>query len=286
MFWFKKVVAPLALVAGIATCAAALAADEDGAQPPFGKGGFGKGGEFQPPFGKGGFPGQPPFGKGGEKKGEQPKKIEEPKKGEQPKKFEEPKKGEPKKGGQPGGPKTDATVDAWLGVLLTKITDPHDTVRDSARGAVVAVGPQAIPALERLANGDDAAKAVAARKLIGAITGGGPRGPQGPAFGGPGPQGPQFGGPGPMGPQFGCMGPRGPQFGGDRGPMGPMGGFGPPWMRGDDRGPMGPMGPMGGLRGGDRGPEPKGPRGPMGPGRGPDRKRDEANLPEAPMPRG
>jgi|GEM_PF-2875659 len=281
MFWFKKVVAPLALVAGIATCAAALAADEDGAQPPFGKGGFGKGGEFQPPFGKGGFPGQPPFGKGGEKKGEQPKKIEEPKKGEpkkgeQPKKFEEPKKGEPKKGGERPQPKTDATVDAWLGVLLAKITDPHDTVRDSARGAVVAVGPPALPALERLANGDDAAKAVAARKLIAAI--GGPRGPQGPAFGGTGPMGPQFGGMGPRGPQFG---------GGDRGPMGPMGGFGPPWMRGGDRGPMGPGGGdrgPGGMRGGDRGPEPKGPRGGPGFGRGPGR--EEAALPQAPMPRG
>lgn len=267
MFWFKKVVAPLALVAGIAACAAALAADEDGAQPPFGKGGFGKGGEFQPPFGKGGFPGQPPFGKGGEKKGEQPKKIEEPKKGEpkkgeQPKKFEEPKKGEPKKGGERPQPKTDATVDAWLGVLLAKITDPHDTVRDSARGAVVAVGPPALPALEKLANGDDAAKAVAARKLIGAITGNrGPQGQPGPR----GPQGPAFGGPGPMGPQFGGMGPRGPQFGG---PMGPGGG---------DRGP-------GGMRGGDRGPEPKGPRGGPGFGRGPGR--EEAALPLAPMPRG
>lgn len=244
MFRFSKLVAPLALVAGIATCAAVVAADDDSAQPP-----FGKGGEFQPPFGKGGFPGQPPFGKGGEKKGEQPKKGEEPKKGEQPKKAEEPKKGEPKKGGDRPQPKGDATVDAWLGVLLAKITDPHDTVRDSARGAVVAVGPPAIPALEQLANGNDPAKAVAARKLIGAINGN--RGPQGQ----PGPRGPQ----GPQGP------PQGPGFGG---PMGPMGGFGPPWMRGGDRGPMGPMG---GMRGGDRG---------RGPGR------EEAALPLAPMPRG
>ena len=84
--------------------------------------------------------------------------------------------------------------------LLDKITDPHDTVRDSARGAVVAVGPAAIPALQKLADGDDAAKATAARKLIGAIH----SHHGGPGMGGmpgmnPGGRGPGFPG-GPMAP--------------------------------------------------------------------------------------
>ena len=62
MFWVSKVIAPLALVAGIAATTTAVFADGDGNQPPFG----GKGGFGQPPFGgKGGF-GQP--GKGGDDK--------------------------------------------------------------------------------------------------------------------------------------------------------------------------------------------------------------------------
>lgn len=160
-----------------------LAADASG-QPPFGKGQFGKGGQpFQPPFGKG-FPGQ-------DKKGEDKKDA---KKGEE--KKVEGKKGEEKKGPVP---KSDAVVDAWVKVLIEKITDPHDTVRDSARGALVGVGPPALPALQALADGTDPAKAVAARKLIAAIQGN--RGPQGqpertgrPGFGGAG-----FPGFGPMG---------------------------------------------------------------------------------------
>ncbi|HEY1191632.1 MAG TPA: hypothetical protein VGE74_28625, partial [Gemmata sp.] len=169
MFWLSKVFAPVVLVLGIAGSAVVVAQQDgaDGNQPPFGKGGFGKGG--QPPFGKGGF------GKGGDDK-------KDNKKGEE-KKFE--KKGEEKKG-QPGpkGPKADPVVDAWVAILVSKITDPHDTVRDSARGALVGVGPAAIPALQKLADGDDPAKAVAARKLIAAIGGRGPGAP-----GRPGPMG-------------------------------------------------------------------------------------------------
>ncbi|MFM8272110.1 MAG: hypothetical protein ACKODX_07205, partial [Gemmata sp.] len=101
------------------------------------------------------------------------------------------------KKGQP--PKPDATVDAWVKVLLERITDPHDTVRDSARGALVAVGPPAVPALEALAGGNDPAKAVAARKIIGAIhahhglqpgqPGRGPGSPGGPGMAPTGPRG-------------------------------------------------------------------------------------------------
>lgn len=201
MFWLSKVVAPLALVAGTVGACAAIGAADDGAQPPPPPPGAGG---FQPPFGKG-FPGQPPF-KGFERKGD---KKDEPKRGE-------PKRDEPKRGERPQ-PKADPTVEAWLRVLLDKITDPHDTVRDSARGAVVGVGRPAVPALERLANGDDPAKAVAARKLLAEIERG-PRGPMG---------GPPFGGP-----------PMGPMFGGPRGPMGPMG----PMFGGPPRGERGPMG--------------------------------------------
>jgi hypothetical protein len=200
MLRISKFFAPLALAAGIAGAIAAAGAADVSGQPPFGKGPFGKG---QPPFGKG-FP-----DKGDDKKGDDKKdgkKVEE--------KKADVKKGEEKKG---PGPKSDATVDAWLKVLLEKITDPHDTVRDSARGAVVAVGPPALPALQALADGNDPAKAVAARKLIAAIQGGrGPRdGPQGPAptTGQPGRPGFGFGPP-----NFPGVGPMGRPGGSDRGP--------------------------------------------------------------------
>ena len=162
MFWVFKVIAPLALVAGIAVTTTVVMADGDGNQPD--------------------------------------RKVEDRKKDDR--KVED-RKGPP--------PKPDAVVDAWLAVLLTKITDPHDTVRDSARGAVVSVGPAAIPALQKLADGDDPAKAVAARKLIGTIHHGhgGPGGQPGrPGMGGMGFPG---GGMGPMGP-----GGRGGFPGGDR----------------------------------------------------------------------
>jgi hypothetical protein len=191
MFWVSKALAPLVLVVGIAGTTAVFGS-ADGNQPPFGKGQFGKG------------------------KGDDKKKTED-KKGEKKddKRFEEKK----------APAKADPQVDAWLAVLLTKITDPHDTVRDSARAAVVSVGSPALPALQKLADGDDSAKAVAARKLISAIHRGGPGG--------------EHGGPPGMGR---------PGFGGERG--GPPG-FGRP----GDRGPSGPpgMGPGGrGGPGGDR----------------------------------
>lgn len=158
MFWISKVVAPLALAVGIAVTTTVVMADSEGNPPP--------------------------FGKGLKRKGED-KKADRQSDDKRP----EPKKGPP--------PKIDTTVEAWLKVLLDKITDPHDTIRDSARSAVVAIGPPAIPVLEKLADGDDAAKATAARKLIGAI------------HRGPGPFGPGFG--------FGTA-----QFGPGRPPMGPM----------------------------------------------------------------
>jgi hypothetical protein len=225
MFWVSKVIAPLALVAGMAVTTSVVMAGADGNQPPFGKGGKG-------------------FGKFGEdkKKGEgrkEEKKVEE-------------RKGEEKKG--PAASKSDAVVDAWLVVLLAKLTDPHDTVRDSARGAIVAVGAPALPALQKLADGDDPAKAVAARKLIAAIHshGHGHVGPGGHPGMGPGGHGPA---------------PKGPGWFGHPG----MSGHGPGGFPG--MGPGGRGGPWGGP-GGER-------------GRGPDRGgRDEENEVEvAPMPR-
>lgn len=191
-----KLFGPLALAAGVATCLAVAWPPDAAGQPPFGKGFPGKGGD--------------------DKKGEGKK---DDRKGEG--KKDEPKKGPP--------PKPDAVVDAWVKVLLEKITDPHDTVRDSARGAVVAVGPPAIPALQALADGNDPAKAVAARKLIGAIQGHhGPHGPGRPGFGGP--MGPGFPGMGPKGPGgfpgMGPKGPGGPPHKGDRGPDSKRGGRG------------------------------------------------------------
>ncbi len=78
--------------------------------------------------------------------------------------------------------KPDPAVEAWVKVLIDKVIDQHDTVRDSARAGLVAVGRPALPALQKLAEGDDGAKATAARKLIGEIHGREQR--QGGGFGG------------------------------------------------------------------------------------------------------
>jgi hypothetical protein len=259
MILLSKVLAPLALAFGVAGTAAVVMTEPDANQPPPDKGGqppFGKGG--QPPFGKGG---QPPFGgKGGKfgKGDQQPFGKGFPGKGDNRKQRDD-RKGEEK--ARPG-PKVDATVEAWVRVLTERITDPHDTVRDSARGAVVAVGRPALPALRRLADGDDPAKAVAARKLIAAIEDSRGRGPEDEpdrrGFGGFG------GGSGfPGGPGMGSMGPGGPG-GGDRGP-----GFGPPGIGPGGRGPGGDRGPDRGRReDGGRTPVAPFPGTPDRPGRG------------------
>jgi hypothetical protein len=228
MFWVSKVLAPLALLAGLAATTAVVMADGDGNQPPFGKGGFGKFDDKK-------------FDKKDDRKFDKKKEDRKAEKGD--------KKGAP-------AAKPDPQVEAWLAILLTKITDPHDTVRDSARGAIVAVGQPALPALQKLADGDDSAKAVAARKMIAAIQGHG--GPGGPAAGGE-------------------RGPGGP--GGERG--GPRRGFGPGGFGGPGMGPPG-RGP------GGFGPPGMGPGGPPGKGPWPKRgKREEEDdaIEVAPMPR-
>ncbi len=126
--------------------------------------------------------------------------------------------------GRPGGapmgehradPKPDAQVDAWVKTLTDKMNDPHDSIRDSSRAGIISVGRAALPSLKKLAEGDDGAKATAARRLIDAIEhrpmpgmGGGM-----PGMGGgmPGMSGgmPPFGGRGGFGGGSGGAGPRG-----------------------------------------------------------------------------
>lgn len=132
MFRISKVIAPAALAAGIVGATFVVA---------------------QPPDRKGSDDKQPVPGRKGpdDRKGAPDRR---------------PPAGEP---GERPAPKPDAAVDAWVKVLLEKIADQHDTVRDSARAALVHVGPQAIPALKQLAEGNDNVKAVAARNVIAMI---------------------------------------------------------------------------------------------------------------------
>ena len=103
-------------------------------------------------------------------------------------------------------PKPDAQVDAWVKTLTDKMNDPHDTIRDSSRAGIITVGRAALPSLKKLAEGDDGAKATAAKRLMEAIE----RGPMHgmPGMGGGMPSGPMppFGGRGGI---IGGAGPRG-----------------------------------------------------------------------------
>ncbi|QEL17359.1 hypothetical protein [Limnoglobus roseus] len=114
--------------------------------------------------------------------------------------------------------KGSSEVESWVKTLAEKITDPHDTVRDSARAALVAVGPPALPLLRKLADGDNDAKATAAKKLIAAIDRGNARSPAPTGVRGQfPPRGGQGFGPGGFGP--GGFGPGGVRnLGGDRRP--------------------------------------------------------------------
>jgi hypothetical protein len=80
--------------------------------------------------------------------------------------------------------KVDKDVEAWVNVLAAKIADRHDSIRESARHALMAVGKPALPALQKLADGNDGASAEAARRVIAQIENGpdghpGPFGPHG-----------------------------------------------------------------------------------------------------------
>ena len=210
MFSLSKVLVPAVLLAGITGAAVVVAQGDDNQPPDRGKGG-----------GRG-----PDDRRGDDRRGAGPDAPG------------------PNRGGQP---KTDAVVEAWVKTLAEKMADPHDTVRDSARAALVAVGPEAVPILHRFAEGDDPAKAVAARKVIAMIA----HGHHGqPGAGGP----PGFPG-GPMGPMGGPGGPPG-GF-----PGGPPPGIGP----GGPGFPGGPGAPGIPPRGGPPGGGPPGGRPPGGP---------------------
>jgi len=146
---------------------------------------------------------------------------------------------QPPEGGPPDGPgrgfkgkfgprddrdkapsRVDREVEEWVRMLAEKIADRHDEIRDSARAALAAVGPAALPTLRRLADGPDGATATAARKVIARIEHHGPPGPAGLFAFGAG-----FGGPPPFGRRDDDDRPgprRGPPEKGDRpGPGGP-----------------------------------------------------------------
>ena len=138
-------------------------------------------------------------------------------------------------------PKKDPNIDAWADTLVSRIADRSDTIRDSARAGLVALGHAALPALKKAAEGSDLPTAEAARKVIGRIEhkgGPGAFGPGRPNHIGPGtPGGPGAFRPGAFGPRaFGhgrprAFGPGRPEGMGPRGQGGPQpsnhGGFGP-----------------------------------------------------------
>jgi hypothetical protein len=143
MIWVKCVMTPAILAAGMIAGAASLAQPPEGEQPRekkspsfekrgFEKKSFGRGDDRRPPF--------------GEKRGD----------------FD--KRGD-------GRGRGDQSVDGWLQTLAERITDPHDTIRDSARAGLVAAGKRAVPLLERLAESGDDARATAARKVLDQIQG-------------------------------------------------------------------------------------------------------------------
>src|SRR5260370_11572804 len=108
----------------------------------------------------------------------------------------EPTKAPPTRPAAPAKP--DPAVEAWVKILGDKMTDRHDTVRDSARAALVSIGKPALPSLQKLADSDDGATATAAKRVMARIEshdrrrppprfGRGPIGPLGPGMrGGPG----------------------------------------------------------------------------------------------------
>lgn len=144
MFWTTRLIVPAVLAAGVAVSAGEWTQPPEGEQPGEKKSaplekkrGFEKKG-FGPGFGRG-DDAKPPFGG---------------------------PRGEFKQRGEGRNRGTDTSVDAWLRILAERITDPHDTIRDSARAGLVAAGQRAVPMLERIAQGDDDARATAARKVM------------------------------------------------------------------------------------------------------------------------
>jgi Spy/CpxP family protein refolding chaperone len=69
--------------------------------------------------------------------------------------------------------KASPELEAWIKTLTEKMTDRQDSIRDSARAALVSIGRPALPELQKLADGKDAATAEAAKQVIARIERGG-----------------------------------------------------------------------------------------------------------------
>ena len=82
-----------------------------------------------------------------------------------------------RKGGDDAAPKADAQtsseLQAWIKTLTEKMTDRQDSIRDSARSALVSIGRPALPELQKLVDGKDSAAAEAAKQVIARIERGG-----------------------------------------------------------------------------------------------------------------
>ena len=63
-------------------------------------------------------------------------------------------------------PKPDKELEAWIKILADKMTDRNDDIRNSARRALVSMGPGAMYSLRELTESKDAATAVAARNVM------------------------------------------------------------------------------------------------------------------------
>jgi hypothetical protein len=63
-------------------------------------------------------------------------------------------------------PKPDKELEAWIKILAEKMTDRNDDIRNSARRALVSMGPAAIYSLKEMTESKDAATAVAARNVM------------------------------------------------------------------------------------------------------------------------
>ena len=63
-------------------------------------------------------------------------------------------------------PKPDKELEAWIKVLAEKMTDRNDDIRNSARRALVSMGPAAMFSLKEMTESKDAATAVAARNVM------------------------------------------------------------------------------------------------------------------------
>ena len=190
-------------------------------------------------------------------------------------------------------PRPDKELEAWIKILAEKMTDRNDDIRNSARRALVSVGPAAMFSLKEMTESKDAATAVAARNVMmeigrstmqknmmmqrGSMPFGGPQGMPG------------MGGWGKMNPQDmnRRAGPGGPPREGDRGAR-PEAGK-PETGRPEGERKAGPANPP---REGDKRPEagkpeagrPEGER-KAGPG-GPPREGDKNKRPEAGKPEG